>query len=266
MKTISKNVTKIWNFEKGSGPLLATAIHDGHNIRPDLKDIIFVSSKNRLREEDPFTGEWTAVATNRIVGLHSRFQVDLNRPREKAVYIAPEDAWGMTVWKEMPTEEQIAVSIAEYDAFYSEVRRILTELEKNFGKFVVFDLHSYNHLRGGPQGEPADPEGNPEVNIGTGTLDRALWAPVIDSFIKSLQDFDYFGRHLDVRENIKFRGGQFPRWINQNFPETGCAIAIEFKKFFMNEWTGKPDRKQINMIKKALKSTVPRVLDALKRM
>ena len=257
-------MTRIWNFEQGNGPLIATAVHDGHDIRTELMDNINISEGERLREEDPFTGEWTHVANSRIVGLRSRFEVDLNRPREKAVYVSPEDAWGLNVWKETPTKEQITVSLVEYDAFYNAVLKILTELGNRHGKFVVFDLHSYNHLRGGPSAEPADPEGNPEVNIGTGTLDREYWAPVIDSLIKSLREFDYFGRHLDVRENIKFRGGQFPRWINQNFSKTGCAIAIEFKKFFMNEWTGKPDREQINMIKKALKSAVPGVLSALK--
>ena len=46
------------------------------------------------------------------------------------------------------------------------------------------------------------------------------------------------GRRLDVRENIKFRGGAFTRWVHETFPETGCSLAIEFKKFFMDEWTG----------------------------
>jgi len=266
MKSKSKKVSEIWNHVKGSGAIIATAIHDGQHVRQDLKDIMFISEKDRLREEDPFTGEWTQVANNRIVGTRSRFEVDLNRPREKAVYIAPEDAWGLHVWKETPNNKQIADSLAEYDAFYSEVHKVLTELESRYGRFVVFDLHSYNHLRDGEQGQPADPESNPEVNIGTGTLDRKYWAPVIDRLIESLGGYDYLGRHLDVRENIKFRGGNFPRWINQNFPKTGCAIAIEFKKFFMNEWSGEPDPAQIKEIGRALESTIPFVLEGIKKM
>ena len=42
---------------------------------------------------------------------------------------------------------------------------------------VVFDLHTYNHRRNGPDGPPADPAGNPQVNIGTGTMNRDRWAP-----------------------------------------------------------------------------------------
>jgi hypothetical protein len=47
---------------------------------------------------------------------------------------------------------------------------------------VVFDLHTYNHRREGPDTPPAEEVGNPEVNLGTGTMDRRKWAPIIDRF------------------------------------------------------------------------------------
>ena len=72
--------------------------------------------------------------------------------------------------------------------------------------------------------------------------------------------------HLPDRSNVKFKGGQLSRWIHQNFPKSGCSISIEFKKFFMDEWTGKPDTKQIELIKQALESTIPGVLEELKKM
>ena len=90
----------IWWIEKGSGPLVATAIHDGHEVRPDVLDLMSIPEANRLREEDPFTGDWTAVAPTRVVGTRSRFEVDLNRPRDGAVYRTPADAWGLEVWKD----------------------------------------------------------------------------------------------------------------------------------------------------------------------
>jgi hypothetical protein len=69
-----------------------------------------------------------------------------------------------------------------------------------------------------------------------------------------------------VRENVKFKGGQFPAWVHQTFPGSGCALAIEVKKFFMDEWTGKPDRDLIGAIRDALRSTVPGVLQELTRL
>jgi hypothetical protein len=256
----------IWKFIGENSPLVATAIHAGHALRAEVVSIMQLSEADRLREEDPFTEAWTEVAGTRIVGLHSRFEVDLNRPRQKAIYLEPEDAWGLQVWREKPSPDIVAGSLAQYDAFYAEVRRVLTGLEQQFGRFIVFDLHSYNHRRAGPAGPAADPAENPEVNVGTGTLDRSRWGPVVDRFIKDLGSFDFLGRHLDVRENVRFFGGQFPRWIHQTFPETGCALAIEFKKFFMDEWTGEPDLVQINIIREALQSTVPGVLEELGRL
>jgi hypothetical protein len=130
----------------------------------------------------------------------------------------------------------------------------------------VFDLHTYNHRRSGADGPPADAEANPQVNIGTGTMNRERWAPVVDTFIDTLRCYDFPGGKLDVRENVKFYGGAWPRWIHDTFPETGVAIAIEFKKFFMDEWTGVPDNDSVVAIGAALRSTVPAVLAALKQV
>lgn len=257
---------KIWETYPGKGPLVATAIHDGHRLRPEVADLIALSDAGQLQEEDPFTGMWTSMGNTRIVATHSRFEVDLNRPREKAVYILPEDAWGLKVWKSDLPGEIIDRSLAGYDAFYAEMHKLFSDLEKKHGRFVVFDLHSYCYRREGTDGPPADPQLNPEVNIGTGTMDRAKWAPLLDRFISDLGSYDYGSRTLDVRENIKFKGGQFGRWIHQNFPNSACCLSVEFKKFFMDEWTGVPDPDQLIKIEQALHSTLKGVLKELKEL
>jgi N-formylglutamate amidohydrolase len=256
-------VKNIWSLQEGRSPIIATAIHNGHAVRPEVAELLALSDSERLREEDPFTAEWTDISETRIIGQHSRFEVDLNRPREKAVYITTEDSWRLKVWKSEPSLDMISRSLEAYDAFYSEVMRVLKNAERSFGRFVVLDIHSYNHLREGSQGNAADPGLNPDVNIGTGTMDRDRWAPLIERFIADLRDFDFLGRHLDVRENVRFRGGQFPRWVHETFPETGCALAVEMKKFFMDEWTGKPHPGYREAIHKALKSTVTGIHEEL---
>ncbi len=260
------NQNEIYWKSGRNGPIVATAIHNGHLLRKEVAEIIALSDDTRLREEDPFTAEWTVIGNTQFVGLQSRFEVDLNRPREKAVYQKPEDAWGLKVWKEEPSLEFISRSLAEYDSFYKEVYNTFTDLGKQFGHFVIYDLHSYNHMRGGPDMSPDDPLANPEVNIGTGTMDRSKWAHLIDRFISDLSNFNYNNRKLDVRENIKFKGGQFSKWIHQTFPDSACSISIEFKKFFMDEWTGKPDLQQLKEIGLALRSTIPGVLEELKKL
>jgi N-formylglutamate amidohydrolase len=243
---------------------VATAIHHGHLIRKEIQDRSALTAAERLREEDPYTGEWTTVAGTRVVVRRSRFEVDLNRPREKAVYREPGDAWGLNLWKEPLTPEMVDRSLALYDSFYAELEQILKKKVAAYGRFVLFDLHSYNHRRSGPDGPPAAPEENPEVNLGTGNVDREQWGPVVEAFLSALGRFDFGGRNLDVRENVKFRGGYLSRWIQEQFPGSGCALAVEFKKFFMDEWTGEPDPATQATIGQALSSTVSPVLAALR--
>jgi len=254
------------NLHNGDFPLVAAAIHNGHALTDDVLQITALSEAERLREEDPFTGLWTGITDKKIIAHYSRFQVDLNRPREKAVYLEPGDAWGLNPWKTRPTPGLLSQSLGMYDSFYDDLRKGFARLKNQYGRFIVYDLHSYNHRRQGPKGPAEDPQLNPEVNIGTGTMVRSQWAAIVDRFITDLRAFNFRGRHLDVRENIKFKGGYFPRWIHENFPGSVCCISIEFKKFFMDEWMGEPDQVQLDTIGEAVMSTVPGVLAELKKL
>lgn len=255
-------------IQVGTGPVIASAIHDGGAIREDVQTVMALSADERRREEDPFTGVWTAVAATTIVGLRSRFEVDLNRPRNQAVYRTPEQAWGLHVWKQLPPADLIDRSLTEYDAFYDSVKRVLDDKVRQHGRFVLFDLHSYNHRRDGPEAPAADPAANPEINVGTGSLpSRTPWAPLIDRFIADFRaERRPGGTRYDVRENVKFTGGQFGQWIHEHYPVVGCCLSIEMKKFFMDEFTGVPDQSEIDAVGRALAATVPGILEELRRL
>jgi N-formylglutamate amidohydrolase len=254
---------ELWQVVRGDGPVLATAIHDGHDLRPEVADLLILPEDHRFREEDPFTGRWTAVAPNRVIPHRSRFEVDLNRPPEHAVYRTPEDAWGLDLWREPPADDLVDRSMAEYDAFHDQVHGILTELERAHGRFLVLDLHSYNHRRDGADAPPADPAGNPVVNLGTGNIDRARWGAVVDAFIAGMASHKAAGAAIDIRENVRFRGGHFSKWVADTFPESGCVLAVEMKKVYMDEWTGEPDDAVIEEFRAALEATVAGLVDRL---
>ena len=239
-------------------PVVMTAIHAGHELRPELADLVLVDASTRLREEDPFTDR-LAVAGTRVTVHRSRFEVDLNRPRAEAVYRAPEDAWGLQVWKQPLSPEVVKRSLAIYDTFYAVLADRLNRLAAR-GRFVVLDIHSYNHRR---DGVPAPPAENPELNVGTGSLVRGRWDRIVDGFIDEMRDQQVDGHALDVRENIRFRGAQLARWIHERYPDTGCALALEFKKLFMDEWTGKPEDDHIAELGRALGAAVPRLVDLI---
>jgi N-formylglutamate deformylase len=227
-----------WTFEHGDGPVVATAIHSGHEVRSDVAEWLAVSEADRLREEDPLTGLWTSVGDSTIRVFRSRFEVDLNRSRETAVARNGGETWGLEIWRQPPPERVIERSLEQYDRFYRELRAFFDRLVSQWHSILVLDLHSYNHRRAGPD-KPVDSFiDNPEINVGTGTMDRRRWASLVDRFIDALRNQDFHGRPLDVRENVKFRGRHFPEWLHRAYPAQVCVLSLEFKKFFMDEWRG----------------------------
>jgi N-formylglutamate amidohydrolase len=254
-----------WTVVRGDGPVVAVALHAGHAMRREVEERMLLPAEHRLREEDPFTDRIAACIPTRVVATHSRFEVDFNRPREGAVYLAPEQAWGLELWATRPPADLIERSLAVWDAFHEMMAGLLEAKRERHGRFVVFDVHSYNHRRAGPAAPVADETGNPEVNVGTGSMDRNRWSRVVDGFMDGLRAAGPSTGGLDVREKVRFRGGHFAQWVHERFPESGCALAIEFKKTFMDEWTACPDLARIDGLARALASTIPCVTSELSR-
>jgi len=251
-------VDPLWSVERGLSPLIGTAIHNGHYVRHDLADRFALTQEGRLREEDPYTEYFIRDVPNRIVFHRSRFEIDLNRARDAAVYVRPEQAWGLTVWNDELPKPMVDASLAIHDAYYAMLEQTLAGIEAMHGGFVLLDIHSYNHRRAGADREPTAPEKAPVVNIGTFSMDRARWAPLLDAFIDALSAQTVDDAPIDVRENVAFEGrGEQTRFIHERFARTGCAIAVEFKKVFMDEWTGEPSPDTLVQFRKALTATLP---------
>lgn len=244
-----------------SSPVLATAIHAGHDVRPEVAALLALDDATRLREEDPYTDRIAACADFHVTVWRSRFEVDLNRNRAEAVYRAPRDAWSLTIWRSDPPPEVIKRSLEIYDSFYEELGAHLDRLSES-GPFVVLDIHSYNHRRGGPGSKAAAQVGNPDVNVGTGSM-PATWRPTADAFIAALAQHQVGRRPLDVRENVRFKGRQLAQWVHERYPTAGCALALEFKKTFMDEWTGDVDVDHLDSLTSALRNAIPSVLASL---
>lgn len=241
-------------------PLLATAIHAGHAMRAELAERSALTPEERLREEDPFTDRWVSVSDTTIVGTTSRFEADLNRSPDLAIYRGPEDAWGLKLWERDPDEEAHGRSRERYAATYAAFGDLLDAMLDAHERVVIYDIHSYNHQRKGP-GVFADTETDPDINLGTANLDRAVWGGVVEELMHGLRRPMADGRRLQVAENVKFKGGWFTRWAFERYGDRVCPIAIEFKKIFMDEWTGVPDEACITGLHTLLKATVPSVID-----
>lgn len=252
-----------WSLQRSDDAVIATAIHDGAALRPEVSALAALPVAERLREEDPFTGQAILDVPTHVIPNRSRFEVDLNRSLEESIYLAPEQSWGLRVWREPPGDALVA-SLRDYHrAFYRMFGALLDEVAQAHGSFVVLDVHSYNHRRDGADAAPMPQEKAPDINIGTHSMPRAQWAWLLEPLMEAMRGYDFNGRRLDVRENVAFQGrGELARFVHQRHPADGCAIALEFKKFYMDEWTGAPDPAELQ----AMRGFMRHVADAARAL
>jgi hypothetical protein len=250
MKTV-ENSNQWWTIRRGDGPILATAIHDGHGLRDEVANAMKLPAADRLREEDPFTGQAVLDVPTHVIAHRSRFEFDLNRGPDDAVYQTPEQCWGLDLWTDELDRKLVERSLEIHAAYYRMLAGLLDDVAADHDRFVLIDVHSYNHRRDGPRGEPTPQADAPDINIGTFSMPREHWAFLMDPLIEEMRAFDFNGRKLDVRENIAFQGkGEQTRFVHERYPERGCAIALEFKKFFMDEWSGTPDQSELDAMRR----------------
>jgi len=252
-----------WTLQRADDAIVATAIHDGSGLRAEVAAAMVLPQQERLREEDPFTGQAILDVPTHVIPHRSRFEVDLNRAEADAVYLTPDQCWGLEVWRAPPDPRVVAESRRYHRAFYTMLADLLDRVAEAHGRFVVLDVHSYNHRRNGPGGPEMPQAEAPDINIGTHSMPRERWAFLLDPLLEAMGGFDFLGRRLDVRENVAFQGrGELARFVHSRYPETGCAIALEFKKFYMDEWTGEPDRTALP----AMRGFIRRTADACREL
>jgi len=245
-----------WTVQRGAGPIVATAIHDGGELRGEIRRSMKIASSERLREEDPHTGQAIVDVPTHIVVHRSRFEVDLNRALDSAVYEISEQCWGLEVWHAAPSAEMVGRSHDIHASYYRMLGQTLDDVAADHRRFILLDVHSYNHRRDGPGGDATPQDKAPDINIGTFSMPREEWAFLIDPLMQAMREFDFNGRRLDVRENVAFQGrGEQTRFVHARYPGKGCAIAIEFKKFFMDEWTGEPDPRELDAMRRFIAHT-----------
>ena len=248
------------------GPIVATSVHAGHELRPEIAEVMVLDEAARLREEDPFTDRLAGVVPDRVRTSRSRFEADLNRPRREAIYRRPEDCWGLDVWRDgVLSDELFRGSLATYDSFYDALAPRLDALAER-GPFVLLDVHSYNHRRDGADQPPAPAADNPEVNVGTGSVDRDRFGSLVERFVGELRRGSTDSGPIDARENVAFKGRNLAWWVHDRYPRVGCVLALEFKKTFMDEWTGELDEKRLHDLQQAVAATLPGLRDELERL
>lgn len=223
-------------------PAICTAIHDGHQMRASVAEHCALTEAERLYEEDPCTGEMIDAMPITLIGMDSRYEYDLNRPVATCIY---RRAWGKEVWRKPLRGSQRRKSIDKHRLFYRVLDALISEVERRFGAAVLFDVHSYNHLR--REGD------TPTFNLGTEQIDMERWAPVVRRFESALSAVVLSNNPVRAACDEVFYGrGYLIAHVNSRFENT-LVLPCEVKKVFMDELSGEPYRLLLNELKEGMK-------------
>ena len=208
-------------------PYVCGAVHDGHQFRKELWDYCLHSDFDRWYEEDPETKNMVASHPIVIAGCDSRFEYDLNRAPDDAVY---DDAWGKKLWKQPLSEDVKHSSLEKHHNFYKVVYALIEKIEEKFKVCIVYDMHSYNWKRWDRE--------VPTWNLGTSNIDNDRFGEVVESWRLILSEMELpNGIKSSSEINNTFQGnGYFLKFITSNFKNT-LVLATEIAKVYCDEYT-----------------------------
>ena len=180
----------------------------GINLEKNLWRNCLHTAYDRWYEEDPATKEMVQSHPIVIAGMDSRFEYDLNRAPETAIY---NDAWGKQLWKNELPQENASKKSSKTSNFYKVVHALIAKLEEKFGICVVYDMHSYNWKRWDRE--------VPTWNLGTSNVDNNRFGKEIESWRQFVEKMPLpNGIKSTSKINDTFQGnGYFLKFITQNF-------------------------------------------------
>jgi hypothetical protein len=226
---------------------LCAAVHDGHQFRKELWNQCLHSEYDRWYEEDPCTKQMVQSMPMVIAGCDSRFEYDLNRAPDNAIYT---DAWGKQLWKVPLHKETIAVSLKKHAAFYKVVDALVHKMESMYGAAIVYDMHSYNWKRW--------ERSVPVVNLGTSNIDNERFSAFAKAWCDQLGALK-LPNEIETTTGINdtFQGnGYFLKYITDHFDET-LVLATEFSKIYCDEFDYIVYPEVVAAIEEQLKTILP---------
>ncbi len=224
------------------------AVHDGHQFRKELWDNCLHTEYERWYEEDPETKTMIASHPIVIAGCDSRFEYDLNRTPEEAVFGT---AWGKQLWKQPLPQDQKQKSLNKHVNFYKVVHALIAKLEEKFGVCVVYDMHSYNWKRWDRE--------VPTWNLGTSNIDNERFGEMVEQWRQYLSKIELLH---DIKPTSKindtFQGnGYFLKFITNNFKNT-LVLATEIAKVYCDEYDYIIYPEVVSAVEKQLKEQIPK--------
>ncbi|MDT0607660.1 N-formylglutamate amidohydrolase [Croceitalea rosinachiae] len=228
-------------------PYICGAVHDGHQFRKSLWENCIHTSYERWYEEDPCTKQIVQSQPIVLAGCDSRFEYDLNRPPETAIF---DTAWGKQLWKNPLDEKEKKHSLSKHVNFYKVVHALVGKIESIHGKAIVYDMHSYNWKRWD--------RAVPTWNLGTSNIDNERFGKIAEAWRIKLKGIK-LPHNLPQTSliNDTFQGnGYFLKYITHNFKNT-LVLATEISKIYCDELTGVIYPEVVKTVEEQLKQLIP---------
>ncbi len=228
-------------------PYACAAIHDGHQFRKELWENCIHTEYERWYEEDPETKNMIKSHSIVLAGCDSRFEYDLNRDPENAVF---DTAWGKQLWSKPLSEKMKDKSLRKHTNFYKIVHTLVNKLESKFGFCTIYDMHSYNWKRWDRE--------VPTWNLGTSNVDNTRFGDVIDSWRQSLSEIKLPNNIKSTAKiNDTFLGnGYFLKYITNNF-KNSLVLATEIAKVYCDEYEQIVYPEVVKAVEKDLITRIP---------
>lgn len=228
-------------------PFMCAAIHDGHQFRQELWNNCLHTEYDRWYEEDPETKRMIDTQPIVLAGIDSRFEYDLNRPPEEAVF---ETAWGKQLWKNPLPSEMKQKSLDKHRNFYRVVHALISQLESKFINCVVYDMHSYNWQRWDRE--------VPTWNLGTTNINNERFGTMVEIWRQSLSNIQ-LPNNIKSTANINdtfFGNGYFLKYITSHFKNT-LVLATEIAKIYCDEYQQIIYPEVVESVRAALQLKIP---------
>jgi len=238
--------------------VLGVALHAGNRVRSEMEEIMEVSREERFREEDPYTDRFVKDFPMQLIALDSRFEYDLNREMESAIYPFHKRKWGLQIWKRPLTPDERKKTLLKYREFHALLDMVINFILESCRMAILFDVHSFCYQRERRQEWWKDE--HPEVNLGTRSINRDYFAPRIEAFLEHISRTRVDGHRIRVAENAVFPGGYLTRKFARSHEKEVLVLAIEYKKIFMDEHTGQLEEELLNNLVRDLLLTKDRLI------
>jgi uncharacterized protein (TIGR02421 family) len=226
-------------------PYVCTAIHNGGNLRKELRSKCILSKSERLHEEDPYTADFISSLPIRLIAHDSRYEYDLNRSPDTCIY---KEAWGTKVWTVPLTRKEQTISLKKHENYYKILNAIIGKLESKFNGCLVFDIHSYNGNREGMIDAPL-------FNLGTKNI-KKKYRKQLDGWLKRLSSIELPFMENSTKENHVFQGeGYQLKYLTKNFKKT-LVLATEIRKVYIDDDSGDIFPEVITALKEEFKRVI----------